>query len=45
MPVVSPDAVACIVTVPTSWPVTALVATPAVAVELPAPVTVPVPEA
>ena len=43
-PVVSPLAVACIVTVPARAPVTVLVATPAVAVAVPVPVTVPVPE-
>ena len=45
VPVVRPDAVASIVTEPTSWPVTALLATPATAVSLPVPVTVPAPEA
>ena len=37
VPVVRPAAVASIVTEPTSWPVTALVATPATAVSLPVP--------
>ena len=45
VPVVRPAAVASIVTEPTSWPVTALVATPATAVSLPVPLTVPAPEA
>ena len=45
VPVVRPADVASIVTEPTSWPVTAFVATPATAVSLPVPVTVPAPEA
>ena len=45
VPVVSPAAVASIVTEPTSWPVTVFVATPATAVSLPVPVTVPAPDA
>ena len=45
VPVVSPAAVASIVTEPTRAPVIVLVATPAVAVALPVPVTVPAPEA
>ena len=45
VPVVSPAAVASIVTEPTSAPVTVFVATPATAVSLPVPVTVPAPEA
>ena len=45
VPVVSPVAVASIVTEPASWPVTVLVATPATAVSLPVPLTVPAPEA
>ena len=44
VPVVSPAAVASIVTEPTSWPVIVLVATPAAAVALPVPVTVPAPD-
>ena len=42
---VRPAAVASIVTEPASWPVIVLVATPATAVSLPVPVTVPAPEA
>ena len=45
VPVVSPAAVASIVTEPTSAPVIVLVATPPAAVALPVPVTVPAPEA
>ena len=45
VPVVSPAAVASIVTEPTRAPVIVLVATPATAVALPVPVTVPAPEA
>ena len=45
VPVVRPAEVASIVTEPTSWPVTVLVATPAAAVAFPVPVTVPAPEA
>ena len=45
VPVVSPAAVASIVTVPASVPVIVLVATPAEAVALPVPLTEPVPEA
>ena len=45
VPVVSPVAVASIVTEPTSWPVIVLVAMPAVAVAFPAPLTVPAPVA
>ena len=45
VPVVSPAAVASIVTEPTRAPVIVLVATPAAAVALPVPVTVPAPEA
>ena len=45
VPVVSPLEVASIVTEPTSWPVTAFVATPSVTVALPVPVTVPAPDA
>ncbi len=45
VPVVSPLAVACMATVPTSAPVIVFVATPALAVAAPVPVTVPVPEA
>ena len=45
VPVVSPEAVASVVTVPISWPVTVLVATPAAAVSRPVPLIVPVPEA
>ena len=45
VPVVSPAEVASIVTEPASWPVIVLVATPATAVSLPVPVTVPAPEA
>ena len=44
VPVVSPAAVASIVTEPTRAPVIVLVATPAAAVSLPVPVTVPAPE-
>ena len=43
VPVVRPAAVASIVTEPTSAPVIVFVATPAVAVVLPVPVTVPAP--
>ena len=42
---VRPAAWLSIVTEPTSWPVMILVATPATAVALPVPVTVPAPEA
>ena len=45
VPVVRPAEVASIVTEPASWPVIVLVATPATAVSLPVPVTVPAPEA
>ena len=45
VPVVSPAAVASIVTEPTSSPVTVFVATPLAAVALPVPVTVPAPDA
>ena len=45
VPVVSPADVASIVTEPASWPVIVFAATPAEAVSLPAPVTVPAPEA
>ena len=45
VPVVSPAAVASIVTVPVRTPVIVFVATPAEAVALPAPVTVPAPDA
>ena len=45
VPVVSPVAVASIVTEPTRAPVTVFVATPAAAVALPVPLTVPVPDA
>ena len=45
VPVVSPAAVASIVTEPASAPVTVFVATPATAVSLPVPVTVPAPDA
>ena len=45
VPVVSPAAVASIVTEPTSTPVTVFVATPLEAVALPVPLTVPAPEA
>ena len=45
VPVVSPAAVASIVTEPTSAPVTVFVATPATAVAVPVPVTVPAPAA
>ena len=45
VPVVRPAAVASIVTEPTRAPVIVLVATPATAVSLPVPVTVPAPEA
>ena len=44
VPVVSPAAVASIVTEPTSAPVIVLVATPPVAVAVPVPVTVPAPD-
>ena len=44
MPVVSPVAVACITTGPTSAPVTVFVATPFAAVAVPVPVTVPAPD-
>ena len=44
VPVVSPAAVASIVTEPTRAPVIVLVATPAVAVAVPVPVTVPAPD-
>ena len=45
VPVVRPEAVACIVTVPARTPVTVLVATPLEAVEAPVPLTEPAPEA
>ena len=45
VPVVSPAAVASMVTEPTSWPVIVFVATPLEAVALPVPLIVPVPEA
>ncbi len=45
VPVVRPAAVASIVTEPTSAPVTVFVATPAAAVSVPVPLTVPAPEA
>ena len=45
VPVVSPAAVASIVTEPARTPVIVLVATPPVAVALPAPLTVPAPDA
>ena len=45
VPVVSPAAVASIVTEPTRAPVIVLVATPAAAVAVPVPVTVPAPDA
>ena len=45
VPVVRPAAVASIVTVPARTPVIVLVATPPAAVALPAPLTVPAPEA
>ena len=45
VPVVRPEAVACMVTVPARAPVTVFVATPELAVAAPVPVTVPVPEA
>ena len=45
VPVVRPAAVASMVTEPTRAPVRVLVATPATAVSLPVPVTVPAPEA
>ena len=44
VPVVSPAAVASIVTEPTSAPVIVLVATPLAAVAVPVPVTVPAPD-
>ncbi len=44
VPVVSPPAVASIVTEPTSTPVTVFVATPLAAVALPVPLTVPAPD-
>ena len=44
MPVVSPIAVASIVTEPTSAPVMVFVATPLAAVAVPVPVTVPAPD-
>ncbi len=43
-PVVRPAAVASIVTEPTSWPVSVLVAIPLAAVAVPVPVTVPAPD-
>ena len=44
VPVVSPLAVACIVTEPTTWPVIVFVATPFDAVAVPVPATVPAPD-